>query len=304
MQNDGSAPLAPASFCILHFGYTTMKITHILLLAALFFPLMLLSQGSGSIGSFTGDESRLYAQTKQVNQFFRRFNGEEDISGKRLYENDVNFRSQKLRKKYMEMLFDQASPLISKDAREVFVLDVTGRKIPVFLDFHSPGWFAEASAEFQYGKEQCNVILYFKLEKDHLGYKWAISNVYFPKFEKYFRHVGDTSNATYFIHPMSHELDFMNLNKLFSDTDKLDYYSEKEFIPDHLSLFLKETKDGNLRFLSVNQVKFHFFQIPQWYFEVSFFNRNSMNSGWLISNLLRINDEDKKKLIRNYTHEK
>ena len=30
-----------------------------------------------------GDESALYAQTKQVNQFFRRFNGEEDYKGER-----------------------------------------------------------------------------------------------------------------------------------------------------------------------------------------------------------------------------
>ena len=34
-------------------------------------------QGDGS----TRDESELYASTKQVNQFFRRFNGEEDQKG-------------------------------------------------------------------------------------------------------------------------------------------------------------------------------------------------------------------------------
>jgi len=28
-----------------------------------------------------GDESKLYAESKQVNQFFRRFNGEEDEKG-------------------------------------------------------------------------------------------------------------------------------------------------------------------------------------------------------------------------------
>jgi len=45
----------------------------------LFLPLAVFSQGS--IGSLTGDESVFYAQTKQVNQFFMRFNGEEDIRG-------------------------------------------------------------------------------------------------------------------------------------------------------------------------------------------------------------------------------
>ena len=35
----------------------------------------------------------------------------------------------------------------------------------------------------------------------------------------------------------------------------------------------------------------------------TYFNRNEMNSGWLISNLLRVNENEKKELIRNYTHE-
>jgi hypothetical protein len=43
---------------------------------------------NGSFSSFTGDELVFYAQTKQVNQFFRRFNAEEDVKGKRTYSGD------------------------------------------------------------------------------------------------------------------------------------------------------------------------------------------------------------------------
>jgi len=131
----------------------------------------------------------------------------------------------------------------------------------------------------------------------------VISNIYFPAFEKYFPHVTDTINATYFLHPMSHELDFMNIHKAFDNPDKVDYYLEKDYRPDMLTLFIEGIKEGELRFVSVNNVKFHFFQVPNWYFEVSYFNRNNMNSGWLISNMVRISDRDKKDLIRNYTHE-
>jgi len=53
----------------------------------------------------------------------------------------------------------------------------------------------------------------------------------------------------------------------------------------------------------VNNVKFHFFQVPGWYFELVYFNRNDRNSGWLISNLLRVNEKEKRELIRNYTYE-
>jgi hypothetical protein len=95
----------------------------------------------------------------------------------------------------------------------------------------------------------------------------------------------------------------MNINKVFRDEENIDYYLENHYIPDQLALFVEEVKDGNLKFESVDNVKFHFFQVQNWYFEVTYFNRNEMNSGWLISSLLRVSESEKKELIRNYTHE-
>ncbi|MBN1198032.1 MAG: hypothetical protein JXA23_01680 [Bacteroidales bacterium] len=255
------------------------------------------------VRTYLGDESMLYAQTKQINQFYRRFNGEEDVTGKRLYETNVDYHSTKLRTKYLNILFDLSSPLITKDAKEIFILDVNNKKTPLFLDFHSNDWFAEVSSEFTYNRQPLHVLLYFKLEKERQGYKWVLSNVYCSAFEHYFNHVGDSISGENFLHPMSHELDFMNLRKMFATPANIGYYIEKEYHPDPLTLFLKEYKDGNLKFVSTNHVKFHFFQIPNWYFEVAYFNRSQNNSGWLISNLVRINDQEKKEIIRNYTHE-
>jgi hypothetical protein len=102
---------------------------------------------------------------------------------------------------------------------------------------------------------------------------------------------------------MSHEIDFMNISKVFRNEENIDYYLESDYVPDQLSLFVEEVKNGNLKFESVNNVKFHFFQVPNWYFELVYFNRNDRNSGWLISNLLKVNEKEKKELIRNYTHE-
>jgi hypothetical protein len=253
--------------------------------------------------SLTGDESVFYAQTKQVNQFFRRFNGEEDVKGDRIYNGDSAVRDPKLRKKYLPILFDASTASYSNDMKELFINQVLSKKSPVYLDFHGKNWFAEVNASFTYKKERVNLILYLKLEKQNLGYKWVFSNVYFDKFAKMFSHVGDTTNNKLILHPLSHEIDFMNMDKIFRDEQNIDYYLENHYIPDQLSLFVSEVKNGNLKFENVSNVKFHFFQVPGWYFEVSYFNRNDMNSGWLISNLLHISDADKKILIRNYTHE-
>ena len=255
----------------------------------------------GSIGTLMGDETVFYAQTKQMNQFFLRFNGEEDIKGKRIYAGELGFRDLKIRKKYLNILFDNSSPNVTADAKFVFIDEALNKKNPSLLDFYSKGWFAEIATSFMYKKEKVNVILYLKIEKQLNGYKWVISNVLFNRFESWFTHLDDTVNVKYFIHPMSHELDFMNLHKVFKEPQNLDYYFEKEYQPDMTALFVMEMKNGNLTFLSVDNVKFHVFQVQNWYFEISYFNRNDVNSGWLISNLLRLNEKDKKELMRHYT---
>jgi hypothetical protein len=269
-------------------------------IAFLLLPVVGFSQGS--IGSLTGDESVFYAQTKQVNQFFMRFNGEEDVKGKRCFPGDPGYRDLKMRKKFLNILFDNSSQNITSDSKFVFIEEALNKKNPAFLDFYSKGWFAEISASFTYKKEKVNLILYLKIEKQLNGYKWVISNVYFDRFESWFTHLNDTTNLKYFIHPMSHELDFMNLHKVFREPQNLDYYFEREYQPDMTALFMMEMKDGNLSFIAVNSVKFHVFQVPNWYFELSYFNRNEANSGWLISNMLRLSEKEKKEMMGHYTH--
>ncbi|MDP4280932.1 MAG: hypothetical protein Q8867_02160 [Bacteroidota bacterium] len=266
-------------------------------------PLALCAQNN-TIGDFTRDESVFYAQTKQVNQFFRRFNGEEDATGKRYYSKDAQFRDPKARKKYLNILFDKSNGGISSSDKNSFINQVVTKPGASFLDFHGKSWYAEVSCNFSYKKEKVNLILFLQIEKQDSGYKWVFSNVFFDKFNSFFSHLNDTSNTTYFLHPLSHELDFMNLNKVFRDPNDVDYYVERNYEPDQMSIFIMEVKSGNLKFESVNDVKFHFFQVPGWYFEVSYFNRNDYNSGWLISNLLKVSDKDKNILIRHYTHAK
>jgi hypothetical protein len=256
-----------------------------------------------SVGDFTHDESIFYAQTKQVNQFFRRFNAEEDVTGKRFYDKDSTFRDLKSRRKFLNILFDNSNGMITSTEKNEFIEQVTSKKSPVFLDFHGNNWFAEVSASFFYKKEKVNLILYLKLEHQNLGYKWVFSNVYFSNFNDYFIHTGDTTNLKLVLHPLSHEIDFMNIHKVFEDPGNLDYYLERNYNPDQLAIFVSEVKNGNLKFDGVKNVKFHFFQVPGWYFEVSYFNRNETNSGWLISNMIKISPKDKTALIRNYTHE-
>jgi hypothetical protein len=260
------------------------------LISVFFFLLISYFTSFGQLIGDMDDESKLYAETKQINQFFRRFNGEEDKGGDRLYSGDRQYRSYSLRKSYLNILFDLDNPSLNEDLSNEFITYVNDKSAPEYLDFHEDGWFAQVNADFYYKGELKPIIFFLKLEQERLGYKWVISSVYFKLFEDYF--INDKFYLKKFLHPMSHELDFMNMRKIFSNSDSVQQYMKKDFEPDYLTVFLYEIKKGNLQFVSVRELKFHFFQIPEWYFEISYFNRSGNNTGWLISNLVKYKPEE------------
>jgi hypothetical protein len=268
------------------------------LLAGLF--LLLTAGAQAQVSGAFKDETALYAETKQVNQFFRRFNNEESIYGKRYYEGDSLYRSVKGRSSYLKILFDNQNTGLRQGLKDSFIAAVTDRKRPVFLDFHGGEWMAQVSAAFLWNKKEVDVVLFLKLQEEKIGSKWVISSVSFPPFRNLFDK--DTTANTYFLHPMSHELDFLNLFRVFRDNKAhAEDYTARGYEPDQLTPFLYELKRGNLEFKTIHSVKFHFFQVQGWYFELSRFNRSGNNTGWLISNLMRAGKNDRK-IIEDYIH--
>ena len=257
------------------------------------------AQVIGDLGDVQMDERELYTMTKQMGQFIHRFNYEEDPSGNRLYPNDKDYRSAAKRKEALPLLFDLDNPRTAGTLRDFFVEDLT-KNNNQFFEFLGGDWFSEVSAKFKWKGQEVDVSMILTLEKDGLGSKWVISNVFFSEFQKYFPQGELAEREKHFLHPMSHELDFMNIYKIFKDPEIIEYYASTEYLPDYLTLFFYEIKQGNLKFDHVENVKFHVFQLKNWYFEVSWFNRRGYNSGWLISNLVYLKDSEKEALLKIY----
>ncbi len=262
----------------------------IVFLLAFFLLLISTSFAQSKVGNYLGDESRFYASTKQINQFFRRFNAEEDPKGDRIYKGNKRYRNAKLRKKYIRVLFDNETSALDNALKSIFINDVTGSNSK-FLGFHNGKWFAEVHTVFNYKGKKETAILFLKIQEEPVGSKWVIDKVHFEPFNKLFNF--DSTDTKTFIHPMSHELDFMNLHKAFRKKKEIEKYTSRSYRPDHLTLFLLEVKKSNLTFQSIKNVKFHFFQVDNWYFELSEFNRGGHNTGWLISNLTKLNEKQK-----------
>jgi hypothetical protein len=118
---------------------------------------------------------------------------------------------------------------------------VTAVKISSFLDYYGGRWFAEVDTKFTYKGQTRTVVLFLQLEKgkswDQVGdQQCLLLSVYQEIFYT------DSSAMKKFLHPMSHELDFMNLIKVFQEPETVEYYFDENFRPDFKTLFLYEVK--------------------------------------------------------------
>lgn len=256
------------------------------------------AQVVGSLGDVQVNEREFYTMTKQMGQFMHRFNYEEDPTGKRLYPGDKDYRSASKRRESVPLLFDLENPRTNGTLRDMFIEDIT--KKGQYMEFLGGNWFSEISAKFIWKGKEVDVSMIMSIEKEGLGSKWVLTNVFFSEFQKYFPQGELSEREKHFLHPQSHELDFMNIYKVFEDPQVVEYYASNEYTPDYLTLFFYEIKQGNLKFDHVESVKFHILQTDNWYFEVSWFNRSGYNSGWLISNLVYLKDDEKETLLKIY----
>lgn len=275
------------------------RYTILILIIIIFFPVSSNGQ-QRSLGGYELDETELYAMTKQVSQFFSRFNNEEDQFGKKFHPETKEYRNTEKRKQYLPLLFDQQNPRTASTLRDYFIDDLTKNGKSNFLEFLNGRWYAELSSTFIHEGQEVNIILFLTIEKENLGSKWVLTNIYYSGFNRMFP-VGELAEREkHFLHPMSHELDFMNIYKAFRNEQLIDFYAAKNFQPDYLSLFFYEVKSGRMQFKSVDQLKFHIYQIENWYFEVAYLNRKGTNSGWLITNLMYMKEKEKPTFIKHY----
>ena len=252
-----------------------------------------------NLGDVQLDERSLYTMTKQMSQFMSRFNYEEDQYGTKIHPNSPDYRNRMKRKTVLPLLFDMENPRTNGSLRDFFIADLT-EKDSNYFEFLGGLWYSEVSATFKWKGKDVEISMILSIEEENLGSKWVLTNVYFPELNKLFPKGDIAEQQKHFLHPMSHELDFMNIYKIFRTPECIEYYADNSYSPDYLSLFFYEIKQGNLVFEKVNSEKFHVFQIDNWYFEVSWFNREGYNTGWLISNLIFLKDNEREELLQFY----
>ncbi|MCX6326222.1 MAG: hypothetical protein NT144_06170 [Bacteroidia bacterium] len=240
------------------------------------------------------NEKIFLVRTKQFNEFLDRFNYITNFYGDPV---DSVFMSKIPRNRLINSLFDLKDPRLDPsgksysrnyiDEKAEFINEVVHKNLLIYK--YSGNIIAEAKSRVIFNGTPRTIRIFLTQEivgKDMV--KWVINNV-----------KGDLLNflqtdTAYirFIPPSSNETDFINLKRALEDTDHLQYYASKDYDPDYLTVFYYMLNSGLVKFEYVEEVIYHIIDLPGWCIKVKEFNRLEMNSGWLISDVVK-NSSDK-----------
>lgn len=240
-----------------------------------------LNSYSQFIGGLDDDQYR--AKVKLIDQFFSRFNGQEERADIKVGDRLTN----------MLMLLDLSQYKSREDKNFIFAESFVKSVIEdsITLHYSDSLWFAKVLCKGKLqGKDVTFTLVLNVEERKGNRYKWVIRDAIGNIF-KTPRYQGD---GQLFILPNNHEQFFMSLDRITSESNEfIEDYMCHDYETDALSAFVTLVKYGYLKISHVEDVEFTFLQVPGYSFSVKHFERDTYNSGWLISSVESCTEEEK-----------
>lgn len=242
----------------------------------------------GQSMNFTSDQNFAF-KVKQIDEFMERFNSVESAQI-RQYMREHHSMDSISRAALVLSLFNQEDTTWNERDIRSFVADILRSSSPVTIDFYDKGWYVELNCTGQYKgrSEEFTLVLSLEVMRRNRGAKWVIESV-----SADFLGLGRSQDQRRALNPASYGNDFIDLSEALQDTTNIRNYLNLRRQHSQLLLFLNELHEKNLHFNQINQITYHFLQVDDWIFKVRDFNRDTPNSGWLISELIRVNDRQK-----------
>lgn len=210
------------------------------------------------------------ARVKTLNEFIHRFNGEEvpDI----VRQTDT----MAMRQMCVAALFDR--DWVERQENRRTALDFIEKvvKDTILLGVHDTSIYSEAHCMFKYGKEEIPISVVLKWERAGKAYyRWAIVGV------NGLMSAGVIDTSFYgTLSPIQNELGFMRLDMAFPEM--YGFISAKGRV-DELSYLMALSSSGKVKFVECSGITYHCSIVPGYLFKVEQKNRNTTNSGWLIT---------------------
>lgn len=228
-------------------------------------------------------DSLFLMNVSSISEFISRFNNES-------YHPLLKETADTLRNKHNALsLFDMQSDMIraNEDLVMQFAEDVVQNGYTI--SYGDSLWFAEAECLVKFDEKEYKITLIFTTEKDSQGQlAWVLYGV----GDVYGKLIPKSIHRS--IDPTDNEINFLSLSDIFSyDSANAFGYISHEYKPDQVSIFLSLIYMRKIEFITVNHISYYFLNVPGYAFVVSYQNKKSGNSGWLISSLNRMTDSEK-----------
>jgi hypothetical protein len=284
-------------------GWLPLKNHHFLFFGSLLLLNGLLLPASHAQTSLPKERENFVSGVQLLDDFINRFNqskdlfknviqlGEHDSSGTpEQYRTMVYGQDSINRKQAIYQLIDRESAKkIGEELIKKFAVQITSPDKPVMLDFYGENWYAEVIARVKHQGVPNRIALFMTNRSPRKGVSfWELSGCDAP-----FLNLKGNQTSRKGINAGSHEIGFINLKQAFDDQGNFSNMVAPSRKTDQLSILQYAVQVGNVEFLGVEKVRYHFLQVPGWLFTVEHFPRNDANSGWLISELLEADDEVK-----------
>jgi hypothetical protein len=249
-------------------------------------------------------DNNFLLQVKQIDEFIDRFNNSKQAFNSYAALSKTNkVQTENLYKMlYGSEGIDRISMILSlfnyesvdhigREKVKKFVMAVTDSTKAKTLNFYDLGWYASVTTDVLYKgrKYQAELILKNEYPENtrEVSY-WAIIAC-----KADFLRIQNGPGKRQGINAGAHGVNFIPLVSAFEDSQQIASITSKDFKFDDLTAFLYASKQGEIVVKNVNTIKYHFTQIDGWIFTVDYFGRNTTNSGWLISDLIEANDNQK-----------
>lgn len=261
----------------------------LLLISVLLLPKLLFGQGTIIKNELTDNFAW---EVKQIDEFIERFNNTDST----LIQTYIvkNKAAALTRTNLIKSLFNFSRPDWNFSELNMFLTQVTSKNSPTFISFFDDKWYANVNCSVIWDGKPKTVMLKLKVLRQGSSTKWAIydadakflsegkSDIPQPVIPK-----AVDENA--FLNPMSHSLNFFNLDMVSIDTKNIaNYiYPQGQYSAD-FSSFITQCLNHRIKIVSVKNVTYSFLQIKGWDMEIKQFNRSTKNSGWLIDKLVKL----------------
>ena len=272
------------------------NVLQVLLLIALLSPTVVKAQ------VITNDRTReklFLREVKVIDEFIERFNDDPNSFLRQEYKN-AHQPFPFTRLDMINTLFNYHTDWKKDDAKSKFMVQVVDTAGPQKLYFNKTGWYAETQCVFNYNKHEVKVtlVLQVKAEGDK-STKWMIAKVgQAPAFDGYAQTPvaaeAASTKGRYFISPSSCATNFLELHQVLnSEMNAANFFTPEALNATATQKLVGLIRNKSVTFNRVENVKFHFYQIPNYIFVVEQFLRSESNSGWLINSLTALTETEK-----------